>query len=467
MPQAGASCVSLAVGDELKVTHIPESDLALFAFDPGAVSAMRALEIERHTASCAGCRETLDFFELAEGDLSDRDVWEPVTGSATRESLWAYVARIADEDREAEELLKPVLSAPAKTAWTDIATRKRFRTGGVVRRLNAHAHDICGSRPLDALIFAEAAISVAEALADDAYPAAAVYELRGTAWKERANALIRLGRSVEALDSLVRAERAYRRLRSRALGLSTVALVRAAAFYQLQRLDDAAKAAAIAEQGFAHLGDDDRRMNALFLRASISYEAGDTAAASVLFGHVIARGESANDTAWIAKGLYALANCDLDRQNLGEASIHFQRALVLLREVAPESDDLVSARWGIARVFLHAGKHELALKSLREVSAEFERRGMVSDAALAGLDTAEALLALGESRSVADLATHLFKVFVDVGMLTGALAAIAYVKETATAGTLTVADLKIVRTFLDRSARQPDLVFAPPPTSLR
>jgi tetratricopeptide (TPR) repeat protein len=449
------------------VTHVPESELALFAFDPSAVSATRALEIQRHTASCAGCRETLDFFELAEGDLSDPDVWEPVTGSATRESLWAYAARIADEDREAEELLKPVLSAPAKTAWTDIATRKRFRTGGVVRRLNAHAHDICGSRPLDALIFAEAAISVAEALADNTYPAAAVYEMRGTAWKERANALIRLGRSIEALDSLVRAERAYRRLRSRALGLSTVALVRAAAFYQLQRLDDAAKTAAIAEHGFAHLGDAAGMMKALYLRGIIRYEAGDITTAAVAFRDVIARAEATNEVDWLAKGLCGLASCDLDRQNLGEASMHFQRALVLLREVAPESDDLVSAQWGIARVFLHAGKHELALKSLREVSMEFEKRGMVSDAALAGLDTAEALLVLGQIRSVADLATHVFTVFVDAGMLTGALAAIAYVKETATAGTLTVADLKIVRTFLDRSARQPDLVFAPPPPSSR
>lgn len=187
--------------------HISEDELAVFAFDPAAVSADRGVEIQHHTATCTVCRMTFDFFAVTDDDLADGDVWEPVVGSATLDSLREYGTRIANEDREAKELLKSLLHAPAKVAWTNLATQRDFLTGGVVRRLNAHAHDRCASEPLDALTFADAAISVAESLADDTYPAKAIFELRGTAWKERANALIRLGEYSEAHESLNRATR--------------------------------------------------------------------------------------------------------------------------------------------------------------------------------------------------------------------------------------------------------------------
>src|SRR5207244_6040556 len=134
----------------------------LFAFSPEAVTPDRRTAIERHTATCASCRATRDFFAVAEEDLSDVDMWEPIAGSATRESLAAYAERIADEDGEAEELLAPLFAAPGKAAWTNLQAQKRFHSGGVVRRLNAHAASISESEPLDALTFADAAISIAE-----------------------------------------------------------------------------------------------------------------------------------------------------------------------------------------------------------------------------------------------------------------------------------------------------------------
>jgi tetratricopeptide (TPR) repeat protein len=442
--------------------HIPESDLAVYAFDPDAMPEPRRSVINRHTAECASCRSTLDFFGVAEDDLSDVDVWEPVMGSATHETLMSYAARIADEDREAEELLQPLFEAPAQAAWLNLNTKRRFLSGGVARRLSAHAHSVCENEPLDALTFADAAISVAEALPDDTYPAKAIYEVRGTAWKERANALMLLGEFSEAMDSLSRAERAYRRLTSPSLGLSTVALVRAGVYYQQQRLDDAAAMAARAEEGFAHLGDDERRMTALYLRASIRFEALQLDAAASLFRQLLDHGESVNNPMWIARGSSALGDCEVMRGNLGEASMHFHKALALLREGGATTDRL-RTEWGIARVLLHGGKRTEAIRRLRDVVAKFETLGMVTDAALAGLDIGDALLALGQMPEVVPLAERLFRVFTNAGMLTGALTALAHIKEAAAAGTLTKEDLHAVRMFLRRAEVQPDLLFVAAP----
>jgi tetratricopeptide (TPR) repeat protein len=448
------------------VDHIPEGELAIHAFHPNTVAAERRAQIEAHVAVCDSCRTTADFFAVAEGDLKDSDVWEASAGSATRDALFAYAARVAGEDAEADDLLKPLFAHPAKAAWTNLAAQKRFLTGGVVRRLTAHAHSICEDIPLDALTFADAAISVAEALADDLYPANAVYELRGTAWKERANASMLLGDCVDAHASLTRAERAYNKLSFPSLGLAIVTLVRAAVFYQQQQFHEAAMLAAQAEQAFAHLGEDDRRMAALFLQASIAFETQDLSEAMTLFHRLIEYGEGMNHLVWIARGSYAIGDCEVGRGNLAAAGAHYQKALAILRKTGP-STDRVRTEWGIARVFLRSGKYEEAIRRLGQVVTEFEARSMVTDAALADLDRADALLALGQTKQVAELATRLFRVFTEAGMLTSALTAIAYIKEAAAAGTLTPAGVDAVRTFLRRSRRQPDLLFEPPPATSR
>ena len=442
--------------------HIADTELILFSLDPAACD--RRLEIETHLAECAQCCATADFMRATDEDLGDPDVWERTEGSATLRSLQAIAERIAAEDAVADELLRNLLAAPAATAWTKLHARKKYLTGGVVRRLSAEAHRVCEAEPLDALTFADAAISVAEALPDDEYPANAVYELRGTALKERANALRLLGRFDEALDSLARADRAYRHLTSSALGLSSVAYVRATVLFERQQFEEAAIVAESAERGFAHLGDDHRRMAALYLRADIKSEQHDFKTAISLFQQVLEFGESLPDAVWVARAAYALGNCYVDAGDVGEASAHFHRALLLFREGGEEAH-LIRTEWGIARVLIAVGKHEEAIRRLREVTGGLESRGLVTDAALASVDAADARLALGQMRQIVDLATHVFGVFMEAGMLTSALTAMAYIKETAAAGTLTAADLDAVRNFLRRAERQPSLLFVPPHTS--
>ena len=444
--------------------HLSEDDLLAAAFEMSAIPEQRRGAVKEHLSACSKCRRTVDFLSVAEDDLRDPEVWEAVIGSPAADALADFVARIEEEDRQAETLLRPLLASAGTTAWTDITKSRRFRTGGVARRLTAHAHTVCEQRPLDALTFAEASITIAELLPDDSYPGNAVYEIRGTAWKESANAQLLLGRLPQAHESLNRAERAYKHLLSASLGLASVALVRASVYYCQQNLAAAAQMAELAEHAFAHLGDDERRATALSLRASIKYEARDLEGASSMFRQVIEYAEASNDAASMARGLYALASCEILRGDLNDASMHLHHALTLLREGGP-ARDRISAEWALARVLLQSGKFVDAVRRLDRTIADFEALGMLTDAALATLHKAEALLALGEMRSIAPLMSRTFRTFADAGMLTGALSAIAYVKEAAATGALTVGDLEVVYTFLRRVERKPDLLFVPPGTN--
>lgn len=448
--------------------HFSDVELARFATDSESIPPERRQVIEEETIGCAVCRTSLDFFGVVTADdLVDVELWEPeATWRTEDDPMRAYIERISAEDREADDLLRErrLLESPTKTAWTDLQRDRALLTGGVVRRLTAHAHEVHEDDPLAAVTYADAAILISEALPDDAYPWRAVFELRGAAGKERANALRVAGEFPAALEALSHAERAYRRLRSPGFGLASTALIRAGILLEQGHLDEATAWAGKAEAGFAHIGQEERRIRAVFLRGSIRYEAGDIAAAVPLFERVQEYGEAVNGPRWLARASYAIANCEVDRQNLAEASMQFHRALVIFRAIGPDHERLAT-EWGLCRVVLHGGDPAEAIRRMRAVAAEFEKRGMITDAALVRLDIAEALLAFGETKQIAEIAARLFRVFRDAGMMTGALTALAYMKEAAKAGTLTTAGVHAVRSYLRRSARRPELVFEPPPAS--
>jgi tetratricopeptide (TPR) repeat protein len=441
--------------------HIAHAELSLFAHDKLAVERERREEIESHVANCAECGATLDFYSVAEQDLSDLAVWQPIIGS-TAAAMSAYAHQCEAEDREADELLKDIFAKPRKAAVTNVRNQRKFHTGGVVRRLNAKAHEVYLSKPLDALIFADLAQVVAELLPDDVYPNKAVYELRGTAWKECANALVRLAEFDDALESLKRAEEAYEHLRSSGRGLGAVELVRAGVYYERGELQKASEHVDRAEHGFAHLGLERQRMKAVWLRGEIAYEALDYAGARDIFQKVIQFGEDSNDAGWIARGSFCRAACELELGNLGEAVTLYHGALMIFRETGP-AEYRIETEWGLARVALYAGKPTDATRGLRDVIAAFEEIGRVANVALAGIDLAEALLVLERWDEIAKVAGHSFRLLKKAGHLTGALTALAYLKEAAAKRQLTPETLRVVRDYLRRVEREPDLLFAAPP----
>jgi hypothetical protein len=140
--------------------------------------------------------------------------------------------------------------------------------------------------------------------------------------------------------------------------------------------------------------------------------------------------------------------------------------LVIFRDIGPDRERL-AAEWGLTRVVLHGGDLGEALRRFRHIAAELEKRSMIMDAALVRLDIIDALLSIGETRQIVDIARRLFTVFKDAGFITGALTATAYMKEAASLGKLTPAAVNAVRTYLRRSERQPELLIVPPPEPFR
>ena len=457
MPQARGRGAPIDDGEHLTVTsaHIPEPELALLASDPDAITPNRAREIHVHLARCTDCADTYDTFVTTFAGEDDETFLASETSIASRE----YGARVARENADADELLRDYLDRPEKAAYRNLAAQRKFVHGGVVRRLVKRAFDVCAKEPLHALIFADAAIAVAEALPKDDYPPNALHDLRGRAWKERAYALTQLGEPAAALDALDHAAREYAQVPSNLLGLGNVALVRAAAYYYLERFAEADREVQIAEELYERLGDAERRTKALFLRGNVKYESRELEGAASLFRRVIAYGESEENQEWIASGSYALGNCVLETGDIESAAVLFSTAIGICRRTG--QDFLAYAEWGMARVLLVRGLFTESLRRLVAVHAEFTKRGMVLDAAVAALDAMESMVALRMFKQVGDLSRAVFKTFTDAGMLTSALTALAYIQTAATEQRLTREQVREVRRFVKRVEREPNLVFVP------
>ena len=434
-------------------------DAALTRYAAGRAGAEHD-RIAGHVAGCRSCMERLG--RVVEAALRDPGTWK-LAGSAEQDESYDLLAeRIAREDEEARRLLQPLLDGDAsalRVVWSNLPRRKRFRTGGVGRLLAALAHDALRREPREALHLADEAIAISESLPDDHYPADIVYELRGDAWKERANACRYLGDLRPALDALQHAERAYRHLLFPEPWLAAVDQIRATVLRISEKYDGALVCAMRAAEEFARLGDMKRFIDARIVEANVRAEAGDPQSARAILEPIY---QSLDEEAEPeTKGTIAnnLGHYSMDIGDVGEASRYFLSALQLWDSLDSPAQGVLTRR-NIAYLALVAGNPSEALRRLTAALTAAERLGLRKDAELMRLDIAEAYLATDEYEGAALICQHLVSSFTAAGMSVAARTAAAHLQEAAKRRSLSIAKIRHVRHFLRRLEEQPQLVFA-------
>lgn len=442
------------------MTHLSDEDLEVYAMNRGFLESRDA---EAHLADCVLCRAQLASHRQFDESLRDIETWRVADPGADsdRENLNAMATQIQREDEEAERLLLPFLAAPESDFGSELASERKYQTGGVARRLCEVAHQVCSQSPLRALSFSEAAIAISEALPERLYPARAVSAVRGLAWKERSNALRFLDRLRESLDALDRAEHFYAQLTAPELDLAIVASIRAFVLFEIDDLDGADAMAEKARAAFQHLGQDARSNYVLFVQGAVLWRRGDTAGAIETFRRVLTFAEATHDVKSNASASANLAWCHLDAGDPATAAELFRAGRASFAEMGFASD-VTRCDWGIALVSRDLGRHREALGQLLAVSAAFAEQHVVVDSASAMVEAFEIMLALGEADGIEHLATGLVATLTEAGKMESALTAVAYVKEAAARKSVTPEILRDARAVLRRDNRHRELSLTPP-----
>ena len=418
--------------------------------------------IEQHLAVCDSCLDRLT--RILEATLRDPETWALAGAVEQEEALDRLSEQMAREDEDALRLLQPFLddeTSALRVIWTNLPRRKRFRTGGVARLLAKLAHDALRREPREALQLADEAIVIAEGLPDDYYPSGMVYELRGDAWKERANAFRFLGDLAPALDALQHAARAYSHLLFPEPWLAVVDHVRATILFVYEEYVEALNCATHAADRFASLGDMKRHIDARIVEANIRCEMGDPRRAREIVRPIYDSLDEYGEPETKATLANNLGNYSLILGDVGQAGMYFLAALQLWQSIdAPVQ--AVLTRKNVAYLALASGNPAEALRRLDDVIADAERLGLTKEAELFRLDMAEAHLALDQYDEAAFICQQLVRSFAITGMSAAARTAIAYLREAARHRTLSVTKIRTVRHFLQRLQEQPQLVFDEP-----
>lgn len=443
-------------------SHLSEETLMDYADDPASVADRSS--VEEHLSGYSECWSAVDTYRQIASAMGDEEtwwaaeVWEDHGASAVRD----FVARIEAEDSEADRLLDPFLDSPYLFLKANIARRKRCHTGGVVRLLCNTARDQVDRDPPFALALAETACVIADSLPDDYYPAAAVNELRGTAWKEYSTACRVSQRFEAAYDALARAERAYRRTIDPDMSLATVSLTRALVLWEQERYTEALPLARWAAAEFSRLRRTVKYFEAKEAEATILHRMGDVDAACETYRAAFELADELADAEMKARAARNLGIAHRDRGDIGMASKYLLVALQLYESLEMRAL-VVITRWSIARLSLAAGNASDAARRLPEIVADLTALEMRADAAYAHLDLVQALLALGQFEELESVCSDLFAFFRHSQMMTGAMTAAAFLKDAAAARSLTPRLIDHVRKYLAELARTPTLAFAPAP----
>ncbi len=445
--------------------HFDDKVLAQFAEQPESLDEDTRLKVELHLGDCSFCRGVVDVARDFAEALPDPETWwiaDELQTATRRASLRSFAAFIADEDREAERFLRKLVDSPYRFGATGPAIIRRYRTGGAVRLLAQAAHEAGAKEPLHALNLAEVARRIADALPDDYYPADAVNELRGTAWKAVANANRFLGRFDDGFKAADRAEEAYRRVSVSTRQLGRIAYIRGLLCHQRQDYDRALAYAQEASRLSDGSGDLEGFIFARNLEGGILLKTGRINEALDRFTSVQAAAQMMCDQRLEASAVNNIGNAFLERADWANALRYLLIALQLFTELKQQTE-VVRVRWRIAAVALGSGDFTTADRQLSEVNIDCAVLGMDGDVALIKLDLAEAKLMLGDTAAVRRLCVEVFAFFREARMLTGALTAAAFLEDAARRDRITPKHIGHVRRFLHRLKDEPEALFLSPP----
>jgi tetratricopeptide (TPR) repeat protein len=444
--------------------HYDDETLLEFVEGTSALSE----EIATHAASCPDCASEIDSHREMIEVMKEPTVWnrkpvEPVTPPAERLArLTSFKQRLDGEDAAAKELVSTLLKGPS--AWWRNAVRQNSagRTAGMVRQLLAKMRELYARAPADALVVTSLANELANGLSIKDYPSDYVITLRAQTLRDHAYVLSIIGRYPDAESAVEQAERLIKQTPVPDYELARLDLVRAEIYRITERVPQAKEAAARAARTFRRFGDRPAWVNAQVYTGAVFFRNNDFTEALAIFQSIEHEAESLGDLG----RLTLIHNMGVCHRELG----NIERSIQCLSAAAAEYDFLglearrATSRWAIATTLQHAGKYNEAAAAMRTAWRDLESLGMETDAALAGLELAEILLAINQPSEVPHICRTLLDRFTRAGMNERALTALAFLRETIASGHVTPLHVRHVHDFLRDVPDDRERLVAPMPT---
>ena len=176
--------------------------------------------------------------------------------TARQIAQFAAMARDVQNERDAADSSVPRLLQETRPAeWRTLVSDPALRTMGALETLGRIFAVRLTEAPQEARAIAELAVAISEGLAEDATPPAVLAHARAHAWKDYGIALHALGRSQDAEEAFLAAERKLERFSVLLHDLAIVKYHKAACLQELQRFDESLQLLADCREIFRKFGN--------------------------------------------------------------------------------------------------------------------------------------------------------------------------------------------------------------------
>lgn len=373
-----------------------------------------------------------------------------------KELLAHLEAQVANERAIAREHLARVDIA---RAWEE-AIPATWRTAGFVYEACDGAAARLEQSPGESARLAHLALAALAVLPQGAYPRPILLWLEARAWRELAMAHRYQSQYEAALRALDQAARAADQSPALAYEAALVAYARAVVLADARRFPEATGTLDAACAAFASFGDAQRVLRCGILRAMIAQRQGALLVARSAYEDLLPGVERQGDVHTLAAVYNNLGQvcADLGESVAASEALYHARALFSDLEMPGE---VARVLCGIASILRSQADLENAALLFEDARSRFLELGLPEEAGLAGLDLVETLLVAGKQGDAHALAQAVIAEFAAAGLPERLMGAIAYLRETLP--DLQAGQVRRVRTYLVRAARDPDLLFLPRP----
>lgn len=387
-----------------------------------------------HLVDCPECRSAVEQYRTMLCSFDDESTWgaplDETPNADTVANLRAFVDRMQREDAEAEPLVAELLAGPREEWMPRLIADSKYRTAGVVRKLIAEARRAIDRMPPDAAEIARMASEVGDNLDTDSYPPGTVQQLRGSAYREAAFALLYVGEVDKSLSAAHASRRALSLLND--FELSRLDIITASIERATEDLASGIERSGRAAATLELYGEHARAAAALSAKASLYSMARDYHAARKLWSSVLTEYSEVIKPDAKAELLVNIGYCDRELGHPTQALHSLQAGAAIFKELGLSSR-FVRAEYNIAVTLRASGDLQASAEKLVEVVGELKSIGMHGVAAMALLDLAEIHLVRENSMAVERLCREAMDQFERTGLATSsrAMTALALLRDAA------------------------------------
>jgi tetratricopeptide (TPR) repeat protein len=376
--------------------------------------------------------------------------------------------RLVQERRDAPGIVDPLLRNTLRSNWSVLAELPELQTVGALERLGNLFAEWLTRDAVHANAVAELAVSVSEAMPDDAYPAVVIGQVRAHAWKDLGKALRFLGRNHEAIGAFETAEEHLE------VGYGPLAHDRAIVRFNLamslqevERFEESQRLLAECKQDFREHRDMRNVILCGLAEGVLQQRLRRYREAREIYLLLLASSREI-DKESLASIHHTVGLCSIELGDYAEAEENFAYAITLFRELR-QPLYVIQVELGRGRLFIRSGDPAKGVFHLSRLRLDFLRRSMHEEAGICGLEMVEGHLLLNQPEKAETLARTIVSEFTLAGLSTRAITALGYLTEAIMvrkASTKLVSDVReyivSLRTSPERDFTRPTLTVSEP-----